>query len=401
VSNLLQTLQGINWDFSDYNSSKYPLDINSIPWYPATFVPPIPKFLIALLSQPRDIVLDPFGGKGTTLVEAIKLGRFPIYSDLNPFAVEITQGIVSAIKQRLHNPTCLDNERKLVESHRVPLDMGESLVHEFSINSDVFKWYEKSTLNELLGIVSLMVKKRAKNKDTFLIRKLALSSILKPASSQPGHFTYVTDNCKPADLIRKEAEKLYIDRVNQILHATDDLIRQFKITNPCEDLQTIIEKVVVRAGDARRLDWINNNSVNLVITSPPYLCAQDYIKTMRLTNLFFPTIDFEEKTKDEIGPRTKRRSKSGLIVEQFYADMSLVFSEIERVLTTDGYFCFIFGQGKAKIAAAYDTINDLHNNIISKHSFTKVFQAERRISNRSIQVGGVDKEVILIFQKTK
>ena len=62
MEDVLQTLQGINWDFSDYNSSKYPLDINSIPWYPATLVPPIPKFLIALLTKPGDIVFDPFGG---------------------------------------------------------------------------------------------------------------------------------------------------------------------------------------------------------------------------------------------------------------------------------------------------------------------------------------------------
>ena len=72
---ILQSLNIINWEFKDYNSAKYPLDINSIPWYPATFPAPIPKYLIGLLSEPGDMVFDPFGGKGTTAIEALKQKR--------------------------------------------------------------------------------------------------------------------------------------------------------------------------------------------------------------------------------------------------------------------------------------------------------------------------------------
>ena len=75
MENLIQTLKQVNWDFSDYNSQRFPLDVNSISWYPATFPPPIPKFLIALLTEPGDVVFDPFGGSGTTVIEAIKQNR--------------------------------------------------------------------------------------------------------------------------------------------------------------------------------------------------------------------------------------------------------------------------------------------------------------------------------------
>jgi DNA modification methylase len=241
-------LQGINWDFSDYNSSKYPLDINSIPWYPATFIPPIPKLLIALLTQPGDTVFDPFGGKGTTAVESIKLGRLPIYNDLNPFAVEIAQAIISAIKKRIHNWDLFNNEAQLIEEIKVDPNAIENLICELNINEDALKWYERSTLNELLGIVKLMYEKKSESEDTFLIRKLAFSSILKPASSQPGHFTYITDNCKPKTLIYKNAKKLYINRVKQIMNATDDLINQFNINNSNNDLKKIINKALVHAG---------------------------------------------------------------------------------------------------------------------------------------------------------
>jgi len=400
MNSLLQALQKINWDFSDYNSSKYPLDINSIPWYPATFIPPIPKFLISLLSKPGDIILDPFGGKGTVAVETIKLGRFPIYNDLNPFAFEIMQAIISVIKQRLQN-SIFFNESSLFETHMVDSKTNKQIIHELGINEDVFKWYEETTLNELLSIINFMYNKRTESEDAFLIRKLAVSSILKSASSQPGHFTYITDNCKPTTLVYKDVKNLYINRINQIIDATDDLINQYKLTNMNEDLNVIIDQTLIYNGNAKKMDWIKDNCVNLVITSPPYLCAQDYIKTMRLTNLFFPIIDFEKKPKDEIGPRCKRSGKSKNVVEQFYSDMNIVFSEIERVLTIGGYFCLIIGQGKNKITALYDTINDLHQDIIKKYSFTMIYQGERKISNRVIQVGGVDKETIFIFQKKK
>ena len=52
-------MEKINWDFGDYNTSKYPLDLNSIPWYPATFPAPIPKLLIGLLSIENQYKANP------------------------------------------------------------------------------------------------------------------------------------------------------------------------------------------------------------------------------------------------------------------------------------------------------------------------------------------------------
>lgn len=401
MNNLIHTLQGINWDFSDYNSSKYPLDINSIPWYPATFIPPIPKFLIALLTKPGETVLDPFGGKGTTAVEAVKQGRIPIYNDLNPFASEITNGIFYAIHSCLENEWFLSDEDMKLTRFSVFDDSLEIFARDHDINKDVFLWYDSKTLVEIFTIINLMVNEQANSLELFFVRKLALSSILKPASSQPGHFTYVTDNCKPTKLIYKDAKKLYLNRVRQLVLSAQDFIKQFSLMNPTDRLINILKKIEVVTGDARELSWINSASVNLVLTSPPYLCAQDYIKTMRLTNLFFPDKkSFEEKPKYEIGPRSKRGSKPDLVVSSFYADMNLVFSEIQRVLVPKGYFCLVIGQGKAKITKFYDTISDLRHDLKKKHGLIELHHVRRRISNRVIQVGGVDKEDIVIFQKT-
>jgi len=401
MDNLQQTLQGINWNFSDYNSAKYPLDINSIPWYPATFIPPIPKFLIALLTKSGDTVLDPFGGKGTTAIETIKQNRFPLYNDLNPFAAEITTALLYAIKSHINGNTFPDDEEAYLGECIVPIESEEAFISRCGISNDVFKWYDANTLTEIFSIVNLMYLDQENNTELFYVRKLALSSILKQASSQPGHFTYITDNCKPAKLIYKNAKKLYVNKMVQIKLAAQDMIKQFSLTNPDGSLSTVLDEAKIVTGDARNMGWINSLSVNLVITSPPYLCAQDYIKTMRLTNLFFPDQEgFDITPKKEIGPRNKRRSKAELVIPNYYSDMDRVFSEIERVLVPKGFFCLIIGQGKSKITAEYDTISDLCDIIKQKHRLNEIYHVTRKIGNRVIQVGGVDTEDIIVFQKT-
>jgi len=400
MNDLLQTLQGINWDFSDYNSSKYPLDINSIPWYPATFIPPIPKFLIALLTKPGDIVLDPFGGKGTTAVETVKQSRIPIYNDINPFASEITEAIFYAVRYCINDMEWLSDEEERLMHGLVSLEELKDFALEHGINSDVFKWYDSRTLAELFSIIKLMFVEQLEHAEVFHIRKLALSSILKQASSQPGHFTYITDNCKPSKLVYKNALKLYKDRMQQILLASQDFLKQFSLTNPQGKLTDILEKAKVVAGDARELSWISDMSINLVVTSPPYLCAQDYVRTMRLTNLFFPNKEgFENTPRLEIGPRSKRRSKADIVVADFYSDMNLVFAEIGRILVPGGHFCLVIGQGKSKITESYDTIADLCRDITEVHKLDEIYHVQRKIGNRVIQVGGVDKEHIIIFRK--
>jgi len=54
--------------------------------YPARFSPEFARTAIQTFTQPGDVVLDPFMGSGTTLVEALVSGRHAIGSDINRLA---------------------------------------------------------------------------------------------------------------------------------------------------------------------------------------------------------------------------------------------------------------------------------------------------------------------------
>ena len=402
----IKKLQDINWDFSDYNSTRYPYDLNSIPWYPATFVPPIPKFLIASLTNPGDIVFDPFGGSGTTTIEALKQNRRSIYNDLNPFASDIIRSLIAAIGYANEKHQYLDKklESKRIDSFALTAEEVDNFIKNNGINRDVYDWYQDETLKELIGIINLIENDCPEGFGYFVthIRRLAFSSILKSASSQPGHFTYITDNCKPTKKTYRNAINMFLEKEEQICLAAEDFLIQFYLTNPQADIKDLIEKTIINNGDARNLEWIKDNSVDLVLTSPPYLCSQDYIKTMRLTNLFFPNNEaFDSVCKKEIGARSSRRGKSDVVVPSFYNDMKVVFSNINRVLKPNGYFCLVIGQGKARIASSYNIIADLCLMIEKDYNLKKVFRQNRSIGNRTIRIGGVDNEDIIIFQKTK
>ena len=139
-----------------------------------------------------------------------------------------------------------------------------------------------------------------------------------------------------------------------------------------------------------------DHSVDLIITSPPYLCAQDYILTMRLNEFFFPNEGFESLPFQEIGPR-RLRSRAG-IVDSYFSDMNSVFRELYRVLKDDSFFCLVIGQGKGKISEHIDVVSELVENA-KQIGFSLIFETTRTISFRTNRVGGVDKEHIILFRK--
>ncbi len=59
--------------------------------YPARFSPKFVRAVIEAFSEPGDFVLDPFMGGGTTLVEALALGRHAVGTDVSSLAVFVAQ----------------------------------------------------------------------------------------------------------------------------------------------------------------------------------------------------------------------------------------------------------------------------------------------------------------------
>ena len=77
--------------------------IHNIALYPCKFIPQLPRWAIKKYSKEGDLILDPFCGGGTTLIEGRKLNRNVIGFDYNPYAV-----LISKIKSEKYDKNILE-----------------------------------------------------------------------------------------------------------------------------------------------------------------------------------------------------------------------------------------------------------------------------------------------------
>ncbi len=72
---------------------------NHTSYYPGNWPPQVARNLIVRFSKPGDVILDPFVGGGTTLIEALLLERHSIGLDINPQAVRIAEARINGLKE--------------------------------------------------------------------------------------------------------------------------------------------------------------------------------------------------------------------------------------------------------------------------------------------------------------
>jgi len=96
--------------------------------YPARFSPKFVRAAISALSEPGDVILDPFMGGGTTLVEALALGRHAIGADLSSLAA-----FVSQIKTTLYSDKDFDALRQWI-----PRALAQIHMHKYGATDEKY-----------------------------------------------------------------------------------------------------------------------------------------------------------------------------------------------------------------------------------------------------------------------
>ena len=86
-----------SWSFSDKTRKDTAYITHGYHRYPAKFIPQIVSRLAEKYTNEGDLIVDPFGGCGTTLVESKIMGRSSIGVDINPVAVLITKAKITPI----------------------------------------------------------------------------------------------------------------------------------------------------------------------------------------------------------------------------------------------------------------------------------------------------------------
>ncbi|MFT3786385.1 MAG: DNA methyltransferase [Tepidisphaeraceae bacterium] len=326
VASVREELTRTDWAFRDDDTRYLTHDIHP---YPAKFIPQIPSHLIAALSLRGELVFDPFGGSGTTALEAVRLGRRVVCTDANP--VGLLVGRVKTARVTPEATTELHAIKNGVLSARADLPPTDRLLSQYASHIPPIpnreKWFPDVSCGELALIrerIGRLSTSQARN-----IALLAMSRIVLRASLQDSETRYTA---KPRDIARG-------DVLAAFARAIDDVIADVAET-----------AAVVRYGvadfvqaDTRSLpkDRFPDECIDLIVTSPPYGNATDYHLYHRF-RLFWLGFDPRDLAAIEIGSHL-RHQREGSGFESYQGEMSRCMAEFARVLKAGRYAAVVIG----------------------------------------------------------
>lgn len=359
---VLERLKQQDWAFTQADTTY--LSHNLHP-YPAKFIPQIPHYLIKMLSLRGETVWDPFGGSGTTALEALLLGRQAISSDINPIATVI--GKAKTITLTPEEEIAISSLTAELELQALnSLNIIDTLTkHQREFNSFIpdipncEKWFHPTAISEL-GYIRWRIKD-IENANCKILAEAAFSKIIIKASFQDGETRYASKprEVEPGSILRMWANELNL-ALGKVRHLSTLL--RFRAAQ-------------FQTADLRTSDVVPANSIDLIVTSPPYPNATDYHLYHRF-RLFWLGYDPRFMAKGEIGSHL-RHQKEGTGIETYLDEMQICLQKMYRGLRPGRYAVIVLGDALFE-GTAYQTA-ELMTQIAQEIGFEVVGLVKRAV----------------------
>ena len=358
--------------------------------YPCKFIPEIPRWAIKKYSSENDWIFDPFAGSGTTILEANLLNRNAYYTEIDEVAKLLILAKTTPLSE--NNQKCA---LKILNNIRLPLEEAKN--HIPKINN-LEHWFSPDTITELSNIkahIDTVTDSKLKN---FLL--ICFASIIKKVSN--------ADSISPKPYVSTKIKK---QKFSAYVEFTDTTKKYLNNIRAYADLQTSSERALIN-GDA--LNFTLPQKVTLAVTSPPYINAFDYARTMRLENLWLGLqneASLLEKKKDYVGTEKIHKnysipkdsvtsqlkslsyltaairakdSKRATIVEKFFYDMEKNISLTSEALIDGGVYVIVIGNSEIRqvLIESWKILLE----IAQKYSFNFELHFEYLIQNPYIRI---------------
>jgi hypothetical protein len=292
--------------------------------YRACFKPQLPRFFIDLLTRKGDIVYDPFSGRGTTVIEAALLGRDVIANDANPLSRIMTE-------PRFFPPPLSAVEKRL---GAVPTGNDRADI-------DLSMFYHPDTEKELVSLRTYLLNRKSGCRDDMIDRWIAMVATNRLTGHSKGFFSVytlppnqaVSQKSQQRINLKRRQEPEYRSTHRIILTKTKSLRRQESGTET-KNLQRAGKKAILLTGDARSTPEIRDDSVQLTVTSPPFLDIVQYREDNWL-RCWFNGLDADAVGKQITMART---------VDEWTRVMGAVFDELYRITRPGGFVAFEVGE---------------------------------------------------------
>jgi DNA modification methylase len=378
----ISRLNGIDWDFAGSPSESA---FSAIHWHPGRFASQLPATLIGVLSSPGDLVLDPFVGSGTTSVEAQRLGRRSVGIDLNPVSCLIASAKTLTLPASRVEELIADIRKDATTAVSQKLMLGPGRTAGM-IPSAVqrSKWYTSTVLQDLALLWHLVCSYKRPRR---LLAEAAFSSILLPVCRETRHWGYVCDNSSPIEDHQGNPLKEFVrtlERLRAAYRERDDDVRE---RFGAETQMCSAEVICGLAGHL--LNEMPDESVDLVVTSPPYFGVCDYVKAQRLSMEWFGE-EIEPLRTRELGARSKRHRVAAR--EAYLQELSGVLSQLKRVLRKTGMMAVVIGESRTRDAVLADI-----RQCLGEVGFRLELDVNRRVSSQRRQAPSIKGEHVFVL----
>ncbi|WP_080675420.1 DNA methyltransferase [Clostridium perfringens] len=379
--------------------------------YPCKFIPEIPRWAIKKYANKDTIIFDPFSGSGTTLTESIINGY-------DAYGTEIDDVAKLLIKVKTTKLTT----QEMNDINHIVNDMLNNINSENKnivipeINN-INHWFSSENINQLGQMRYYIDEIENKNIKDFL--KICLASIIRKCS--------YADDSSPKPYVSTKVKKVPCEPKKEFRSIFSKYIVGM------ERLIGLKTNNITKVVEGNALSVNINKNVDLIITSPPYINAFDYARTMRLENLWLGYLTESEITKKKklyVGTENIKKveeienleilkesdllreyyykildidEKRALIVKRFFQDMKTNLEEMYRILNTNGHYCIVIGNStirKVKIES-WKVLRDIALNIGFKvdKEFSYVIKNPYLNIPRNGRGGKITMDYILVLKK--
>jgi DNA modification methylase len=330
INQVFERLQKEDWDFTTEDTNYLSHNIHP---YPAKYVPQIPNKVIRLLSLPGERVFDPFGGSGTTALEALLLGRQAFSADINPISSIIGQAKCKALNKeeeddlRAFSTTISllsknhDNIAYALQQHVTDIQAYIPAI------PNIEKWFHLHAVEEL-SYLRWAIETKLSGAGKILALSV-FSKIITRVSFQDGETRYAS---KPREVDRGATLLIFYTELESTLRKIAQLPSNLRYKNA--------RFIVTNSSTEKILD---DNSIDLVVTSPPYPNTTDYHLYHRF-RIFWLGDDPREMAKMEIGSHL-RHQKANTDIEEYLFEMKGCLKKVFNCLRHGRYAVFVIGDG--------------------------------------------------------
>ena len=298
--------------------------------YPAKFIPQIPKTAIAYFTKVGDTILDPFCGCGTSLVEAKLANRKGIGVDLNPIAT-----LVSKVKATPIDSKILQTIYSIFTKIDIDINAyyaGDRIAIFYKLpnfhNRD--HWFQQNMLHELAIIKAHIQNVGHQDLKDFLL--CAFSAIIVKISNQESDTRFAAKN-------KNHLPKTAINEFKRKVLAMQKRLLEYN-SFASNASTNIFNK------NAQDLSFLADNSIDHIVTSPPYANTYDYYLYHKF-RMYWLDYDVDKVRNEEIGSRNKHSSQKKDIYN-FTDSLLQCMKECNRVLKPQKFAVVVIGDSILK-----------------------------------------------------